>query len=139
LRRVEESLGGTVSIDTAEDFFSAIPDDLHVQRLARCRGSVRFDIVGSRGTDSWRVDINKGDIVVTRDDAPADAVAYADKAVIDGIIRGEVNAVAATLRGVLVVEGNWDLLLLCQRLFNESSLRAEQDVADAKTDSGAAT
>ena len=122
-----------MSFDTAADFFAAIGGDFHVQGLSRCHGSVRFDVMRPDGTDSWRVDIMKGDITVTRDDSPADAVVRADKALIDGIVRGDVNPVAATLRGVLVVEGNWDLLLLCQRLFNDPSLGAERELIESQT------
>ena len=122
-----------MSFQTIDDFFAAIGGDCYVQGLSRCHGSVRFDIIRPGGTDSWRVDIAKGDITVTRDDSPADAVVRADKALIDGIVRGDVNPVAATLRGVMAVEGNWDLLLLCQRLFSDPSLRPGGELVESQT------
>jgi hypothetical protein len=133
LQRVGESSGVTVSISTAEEFFTAISGDFHVPRLSRCHGSVRLDLMRRDGSDSWRLDINKGDITVTRDDGPADAVLRADEAVIDGVVRGEVNPVAATLRGVMTVEGNWDLLLLSQRIFRDPTLLAERGLIDSQT------
>ena len=50
-------------------------------------------------------------------DTAADCVLSCDRALFDGIASGEVNAMAALLRGELVVAGEPDLLVLCQRLF----------------------
>lgn len=122
-----------MTLDSAEDFFTSIGVNRHVPRLARCHGAVRFDIMTPDGVDSWRVDIIKGEVTATRDRSPAEAVVRAEKAIVDGVVRGDVNPVAATLRGVLVVEGNWDLLLLIQRLFNDRQLRAAPDLIDAET------
>jgi hypothetical protein len=122
-----------MTFDSAEEFFASIGADRHVPRLSRCRGSVRFDILSPDAVDSWRVDVVKGDVKVARDDSPAEAVVRADKAIIDGVVRGDVNPVAATLRGVMVVEGNWDLLLLLQRLFNDPALQAGRDPIEAET------
>ena len=47
----------------------------------------------------------------------ADCLVRADKALIDGIARGEVNATAALLRGELTAVGDLELLMLVQRLF----------------------
>jgi len=41
----------------------------------------------------------------------------ADKAVFNGMARGEVNPTAALLRGGLIAEGDPELLLRLQRLF----------------------
>jgi hypothetical protein len=122
-----------MSSDSAEDFFASIGAGRHVSRLSRCRGSVRFDMVSPAGVESWRIDIEKGDVTAARDGSPADAVARADKEIVDGIIRGDVNPVAATLRGVLAVEGNWDLLLLVPRLLNDPALRDAPVPIEAET------
>jgi len=122
-----------MSSDSAVDFFASIGAGRHVPRLSRCRGAVRFDMTTPGGVESWRIDIDKGDVTATRDGAPAEAVVRADKTTIDGIVRGEVNPVAATLRGIVFVEGNWDLLLLIQRMFNDPSLRDAPVPIDAET------
>ena len=47
----------------------------------------------------------------------ADCVIRAEKTLFDGITRGETSAVAAVLRGDIVIEGDRELLVLFQRLF----------------------
>jgi putative sterol carrier protein len=113
--------------DLVVEFFAGLAERGHVHPLRRCTGSVRFDIVSPAAVDHWRVEIAKGDVTVARDAGPADAVVRADKAVIEGLLRGEVNAVAATLRGVVVVEGDWDLVLMSQRLFAGAALAADRE------------
>ena len=114
-----------MSGSSTEDFFAALDDHEHFPRLSRCAGAVRFDILGPEGVDhTWRVEIDKGNVSVSEDDAPADAVVRADRVVMDGIVNGEVNAVAATLRGVVAIEGNWDLILMCQRMFADPAFAA---------------
>ena len=85
--------------------------------LEHAKASVRFDLLLDDRIDQWLVAIDARGIAVSRDDAPADCVVRADKAVFNGIVCGEVNAMAALLRGELMVEGDLELLMLVQRLF----------------------
>ena len=48
--------------------------------------------------------------------AKADCVVRADSSVFDGIASGEMNPVAALLRGAIAVEGDPELLILLRRL-----------------------
>jgi putative sterol carrier protein len=54
---------------------------------------------------------------VSHQDAEADAVVWTAKALFGGMIAGTVNAMAATLRGALVPQGNLALVVSFQRLF----------------------
>jgi putative sterol carrier protein len=112
--------------DVVTQFFGAIERQGHVPTLKRCTGTVRFDVADGPRVDHWRLEIAKGDITVLRSDEPADAVVRADRAVVAGMLRGDVNPVAATLRGVVVVEGDWDLVLLCQRIFGSAEFAPER-------------
>jgi putative sterol carrier protein len=67
--------------------------------------------------DHWRVAIDAQAIAVSRDNTPADCVVRAEKALFDGIVCGEVNAMAALLRGELLADGDLELLMRVQRLF----------------------
>ncbi len=61
--------------------------------------------------------IDKGDVSVSRRNAAADATVRATKELFDGLASGEVNTMAAVLRGAVEFEGDPELLVLFQRLF----------------------
>jgi len=67
--------------------------------------------------EHWYVAVRKGDVAVSHKNIKADAIVRADKALFDGMASGEVNAIAATLRGVLTAQGNLGLVMSFQRLF----------------------
>ena len=82
------------------------------------------------------VAIKKGDVTVSRAKGKADCTITADKALIEGMISGEVNAMAALLRGEVSVEGDLELLVLSQRLFPgpaASAQRREATLAGRQT------
>lgn len=103
--------------DATSEFFARIDGRTHQPLLGRAAGRVRFELVGDGEIDSWLVGVRDGGIVVSRGGGDADCVVRARKALFDGIARGEVNAMAAMLRGDLVAEGDLSILLIVQRLF----------------------
>jgi len=107
---------GTMS-DAASEFFDGLQRRTAEPLLEHANGSVRFDLLHDDQIDHWLVAIDAREIAVSRDDAPADCVVRAEKAVFDGIVCGEANAMAALLRGELTAEGDLELLMLVQRLF----------------------
>ena len=86
--------------------------------LAKARGTVRFDIVNGRGrgTESWLVRFDKGNIKVSRGAGTADTVFRASRDVFDDLGTGKENAFTARLRGAIDVEGDMRLAVLFQRL-----------------------
>ena len=78
------------------------------------RGTARFDFVRNAKIDRRLVAVNAGTASVSRANVDADCVVLIDKAPSDGIACGEVNAMAALLRGELSADGDLELL---QRLF----------------------
>ena len=80
-------------------------------------GQSFFDITQGRRTERWCLQINKGALNVSTDECEADCVIGAARPLFDGIATGEVNAMAALLRGELAVSGEPELVVLCQRLF----------------------
>ena len=86
--------------------------------LAKARGTVRFDIVNGRGrgTESWLVRFDKGNIKVSRGAGRADTVFRASRDVFDDLGTGKENAFTARLRGAIDVEGDMRLAVLFQRL-----------------------
>lgn len=80
-------------------------------------GTVRCDLIRSVQVDHWLVNIRDRDIAVSRQDAPADAVIRADRALFDRIVDGEMNLSSAYFRGALVLEGDFELICVFERLF----------------------
>jgi len=85
--------------------------------LRHLSGTVRFDLRQDGRLDHWFVAVDDGDVAISRRNAKADCVARMDADLFDALIRGEVNAVSATFRGDIEIEGQPALLLAFQRLF----------------------
>jgi hypothetical protein len=103
--------------DATERFFEELGGRGSEPALRGITGRVRFDIVGGKRTEHWVVDIDRGDITVSRRTGRADCTMKADRELFDRLVRGEDNAMAATLRGALTCAGEVDLLLAIQKLF----------------------
>jgi putative sterol carrier protein len=99
------------------EFFSELERRGREPLLQDATGTVRFDLVRGDEVEHWLVSLNAGDATVSRANVGADCVVRTDKALFDGIARGEVSAMAALLRGELTVDGDLELLQLFQRLF----------------------
>ena len=86
--------------------------------LRKVSGSVRFDVVNGAHTTSWLMTIDKGELTVSREaGAAADCSVRGERAVLEEVVAGRANAIAAVLRGALACHGNLDLLFAIERLF----------------------
>jgi hypothetical protein len=77
---------------------------------------VRFDLLQDGRTEHWYLFINNGDLNVSTAEVEADCVIAADRSLFNRIVSGTANAMAAMLRGELIVLGEPELLIMCQRL-----------------------
>lgn len=102
--------------DATSDFFESLGGRGHEPLLEKTSGSVLFELANGQQTDRWLVTIDRGDVVVSHKGGRADATVRARKDVFEGIASGELNAMAALLRGALVVEGDMALMARLQRL-----------------------
>jgi predicted lipid carrier protein YhbT len=102
---------------SADDFFESLGRSGHEPSLERTSGTIRFELRDGDHVTSWLVAVDKGDVEVTRRNRRADCTVRTDRRLFDGMTRGEVNGMAAILRGALVVEGDPELLVLFLRLF----------------------
>jgi putative sterol carrier protein len=102
--------------DETADFFEQLSRRGHEPMLKKVKATMRFDLAQDDRTDRWLVTIDKGDIAVSRRNAKADCVLRAEKTLFDGLASGELNAMAALLRGDLGLEGDPQLIVLFQRL-----------------------
>jgi putative sterol carrier protein len=107
--------------ETTAAFFEELAQRGYEPRAETMRGSVRFDLRSGKRIERWLVSVDRGAVTVSRRNAAADAVVRADEALFEGVVRGEVNAMAALLRGALTIEGDGGLLLLFQRLLGPAT------------------
>src|SRR5215207_8949269 len=80
-------------------------------------GTIRFDLRRGRTIDPWTVSIADGAVSMTHRKLVADCVATMDEQVFRSVAAGEMNAVAAALRGEIEIAGDPALLLAFQRIF----------------------
>jgi len=102
-----------------EKFFDELARRGNEPLLHRANGIMRFDLENGNGKDgkqSWFVTVKRGEISVGRDGERADSACRLSKAVFERLVTGEQNAMSATLRGLLMIEGDPELFVLFQRL-----------------------
>lgn len=103
--------------DATSRFFDGLSQREHEPRLGRTNGSVRIDLDREGTVEHWRVELRRGVVTVSHAAGPADGVIRADAALFEDLARGHANAMAATLRGQLLMEGSPAVLARFQRLF----------------------
>jgi predicted lipid carrier protein YhbT len=103
--------------DASTAFFEGLATRGHEPLLANATGTVRVELTDGTRTERWLVSIDKGAVAVSHRNVRGDCTIRAPKPLFDGVARGEVNAMAAVIRGAVAVEGDWELLGLFQRLF----------------------
>lgn len=107
----------TTTADTVAEFFRGLAERRHEPQLQNVSGTLRFDLADGERVEHWYLTIKNGDVAVSHKDAEADAIVRTAKALFAGMTAGRVNAMAATLRGTLVPQGNLALIVSFQRLF----------------------
>ena len=98
-------------------FFEELQNRAYEPILSGESGTLRFDLRRGSGLEHWYVDVAEGNITVSHGRGRADTVANVDGELFDRIAQGTANAMAAQLRGELVVKGDLHLLMVFQRLF----------------------
>ena len=115
--------------EQAAIFFKELGEKRHVRLLEGASGTVLVEITAEKNVDRWYVAIKRGDVSVSRKGTAADCVIRTDRATFEGILTGQINTVAAVLRGIVEVEGKVALLTALQALFTPSTGAADQPVA----------
>jgi putative sterol carrier protein len=99
-----------------DDFFAELERRGHEPMLKRLSATVRWDIVDGDRIDHRLVRIDHGDVQVAVSDEPADCVIIAERVVCDDVVTGRTSGLAALLRGAAAVDGDFELMVLAQRL-----------------------
>src|SRR5205814_1578057 len=83
--------------------------------LAHKSGVVRVDVDDDGRSERWFVGIDDGNIKVSKRNQAADSTIRVHKQLLERIVTGEANAVAALLRGAMALEGDSKLPVIRQR------------------------
>ncbi len=102
--------------DATAEFFERLRARGHEPLLEKARGTLRIDLEDGKHVEHWLLAIDRGDIRVSRRNAKADSTVRTRKEVFDSLARGETNAMSAMLRGVVTIDGDFELIVLFQRL-----------------------
>jgi putative sterol carrier protein len=103
--------------EATTDFFEDLSRRGHEPLLEQATGRIAVELTGPRQTEHWLVEVDKGDVAVSQEDGDSDCTIRTSEELFDGMVRGEVNAMAGFLRGTVGVEGDPELLVLFQRIF----------------------
>jgi SCP-2 sterol transfer family len=105
----------TSADDPISEFFASLAAPGYIETFAGESAKLRFDVTSGSKMQHWYVAISNGNVTVTRDSGPADAVVKIERPYLEDIVRGRLNAQAAMLRQVLTVEGSMAALMMFQR------------------------
>ena len=100
-----------------DDFFAELERRGHEPMLRRLSATVRWDILDGDRIEHRLVRIDHGGVRVAVSDEPADCVIVAKRAVCDDVVTGRTSALAALLRGAAAIDGDFEVMVLAQRLF----------------------
>jgi putative sterol carrier protein len=101
--------------DPIARFFTELERQGSVATFEGQSATVRFEITGNAGPDRWYVAINRGEVAVSHQKAPADAVANIRRPDLEAMVEGRMNAQAAVLRGAVSCTGSVAALMMFQR------------------------
>ena len=114
--------------DATGQFFEELGQRGYEPLIAKFSGRLRFDVTDADHVEHWMVEIDKGNLAVSRQGGEGDCTIRAEKRCSTGWRRGEENAMAAALRGALVCTGDVELLFAIQRVFPGPARTADRTV-----------
>ncbi len=105
-------------VTTIQEVFDLLPRYFRPEKARDVRAVVQFHITGPQGGD-WVVQVDQGVLTVTRGvhPGPADLTVTVSDAHYWALLRGEMDPVAAYMRGRLRIQGDLKLAYRLQDLF----------------------
>jgi putative sterol carrier protein len=101
--------------DHTTEFFNRLSSEPQ-PLLSKVTATIRVDIDDRNHTRHWYLDVDKGKVAVSDRMADADAIVKSNHSLFERVVTGEVNTLAAALRGQIALEGDRRLLVAFQRL-----------------------
>jgi len=101
--------------DPISDFFEKIKGrpEMLPKRVA---GVLRIDLEVDGGMEHWFLEMDAGNLRVSRREREADCVLRATKAIFERMVLGEENLQAAAYRTEVIVEGSFQLIAQLRKL-----------------------
>ena len=109
----------TMTEDAVAAFFEDLGSRGYEPLLRKVSGTVRFDLVSGKTTERWLVAIRKGNLAVSRKNVAADTTMRLSRALFEAVASGETNVLSAMLRGEVVLEGDYRLMIMVRRLLRK--------------------
>ena len=116
-RTKKDTRATTRGDDAVEAFFAEISTRGSVPLLRDVKGTIRFDVSSATGIKPWVITLHKGEVTVSNRNMKADAVVAIDRTLFNEIAEGRKNAMAAVIRGAMVISGDIGIVLAFQRFF----------------------
>lgn len=102
--------------DPISQFFDDLAQPGHLATFEAESATIRLDVPGGESrVDRWFITIHDGDVSVSHNRGPADAVVTIGRPAAVQMVTGRLNAQAAILRGLLTCEGNMAACMMFQR------------------------
>jgi putative sterol carrier protein len=114
-----EENGVTMTEDVVAAFFEDLGTRGYEPLFRKVSGTVRFDLVSGKATERWLVAIRKGNLAVSRKNVAADTTMRLSRTLFEAVVRGETNLLSALLRGEVVLEGDYRLMIMVRRVFRK--------------------
>ncbi|WFE30158.1 SCP2 sterol-binding domain-containing protein [Solwaraspora sp. WMMD791] len=108
--------GSASAMPATAEFFDRVSRKENAALLRQVTGTVRFDLARDEQVDYWFVTLDNGVASLTRERRDAECVLRTDGVIFEAMARGEINPMAAMLRGQILVLGDLRLLILIERM-----------------------
>ena len=102
--------------DAVTAFFEDLGSRGYDPLLRSVSATVRFDLVSGKTTERWLLTIQKGNLSVSHRNVRADAVIQLSRRLFERVARGETTLLPGMLRGEVVLEGDYKLMIMIRRL-----------------------
>ena len=118
-----------MSEDAVTAFFEDLGSRGYDPLLRSVSATVRFDLVSGKTTERWLLTIQKGNLSVSHRNVRADAVIRLSRDLFGGAASGETGLLPAMLRGEVVLEGDYRLMIMVRRLLRNRLAVPRREVA----------
>jgi len=113
---ITRSRSAQTAADPISEFFDTLTRPGHLATFESESATIRLDVPGGESrVDRWFITIHDGDVSVSHNRGPADAVITIARPAAVQMVTGRLNAQAAILRGLMTCEGSMAACMMFQR------------------------
>jgi hypothetical protein len=113
---VTRARSAPIEADPISQFFDDLARPGHLATFESESATIRLDVSGGDARDDrWFITVHNGDVSVSHNRGPADAVVTVGRPAAVQMVTGRLNAQAAMLRGLVTCEGSMAACMTFQR------------------------